>query len=65
MPTMKVLAKQGDDVAIHRHNNGAGKNSYFLLGSPDEAVGDYGNWSNLLANLMKEAAKSKREVTAT
>ena len=60
----EVLAKQGDDVAIHRHNNGAGKNSYFLLGSPDEAVGGYGDWSNLLANLMKEAAKSKREVTA-
>ena len=60
----EVLAKQGDDVAIHRHNNGAGKNSYFLLGSPDEAVGGYDNWSNLLANLMKEAAKSKREVTA-
>ena len=60
----EILAKQGDDVAIHRHNNGAGKNSYFLLGSSDEAVGGYGDWSTLLSNLLKEAAKSKREVTA-
>ena len=60
----EILAKQGEDVAIHRHNNGAGKNSYFLLGSSDDVAGAYTDWSTLLGNLLKEAAKSKREVTA-
>ena len=59
----EVLAKQGDAVAIHRHNNGAGKNSYFLLGSPDEVTGGYGEWATLLSNLLVEAAKSKRDVS--
>ena len=59
----EVIAKQGENVAIHRHNNGAGKNSYFLLGSPDEVTSNYGEWSTLLSNLLIEAAKSKRDVS--
>ncbi len=59
-----TLALQGENVAIHRHNNGAGKNSYFLLGSTDDLAINYAEWSTLLSNLLVEAAKSKRDVTA-
>lgn len=59
----EVIAKQGDAVAIHRHNNGAGKNSYFLLGSDETAVTTYAEWSSLLGNIINEAAQTKRDVT--
>lgn len=58
-----VLATQGENVAIHRHNNGAGKNSYFLLPTNDEVIGSYGEWSNLVSNLINEAAATKRDVS--
>lgn len=59
----EVIAKQGDAVAIHRHNNGAGKNSYFLLGSDETAVTTYAEWPSLLGNIINEAAQTKRDVT--
>ena len=59
----EVIAKQGDAVAIHRHNNGAGKNSYFLLGSGGEvSTGDA--WQPIFTNLLTTAIKSKRDVSA-
>lgn len=59
----EVIAKQGDAVAIHRHNNGAGKNSYFLLGTDEVAASTYQNWPQLVGNMITEAAKTKRDVT--
>lgn len=59
----EVIAKQGAAVFSHRHNNGAGKNSYIYLPTTDEVVGGYMEWPNLLGNFINEAAKSKREVT--
>lgn len=59
----EVIAKQGDAVAIHRHNNGAGKNSYFLLGTDDVSATTYTEWALLVGNMITEAAKTKRDVT--
>lgn len=59
----EVIAKQGDAVAFHRHDNGAGKNSYFLVGSDDTSIGA-SEWSTMLGNFINEAADTKRDVTA-
>lgn len=59
----EVIAKQGDAVAIHRHDNGAGKNSYFLLGTDEAVASTYAEWPMLVGNMITEAAKTKRDVT--
>ena len=59
----EVLAKQGDAVFSHRHNNGAGKNSYLLLPSDETSIAGFSDWPSLLGNYINEAAKTKRDVT--
>ena len=63
--TDEVIAKQGEAVFSHRHNNGAGKNSYIFLPTTDEVAGGYAEWPALLGNIINEVAKSKRDVTKT
>ena len=59
-----VLARQGDDVAVHCHTNGAGGNYYLFVNSTSDLIGEYLEWSDLLGNFINEAANSKRSVTA-
>ncbi len=58
-----ILAKQGDDVAIHCHTNGAGNNWYLFVNSTADLVGEYTEWNTLMSNFINEAAKSKRNIT--
>lgn len=59
----EVLAKQGEAVLSHRHDNGAGKNSYFLLPSDETVLAGYSEWPVLVGNYINEAAQTKRDVT--